>query len=735
MNWILGPLHAGNLCQRTAIFSLTGLLCVVASLCAACGGGSHHLPAGKPVLVLSSGAVPFVAIQGSATNPAPASVDVTNTGTGTLTFTAASDQPWLTVTPTSGTAPQTLQISAAVGALAAGTFTGHVTVTDAGAQGSPAVVTVTFTVGTQTASNTPFWQQWGSNPQHSGMVSVAGQSLNNTLANVAYDPFVEQEKAENQPLFGEAVLTVHEQAPIVDGNDLYMVMKMGAYDSCDPTGAWTNGSACGPNTWNTMVWAEVRYSWVNGQLVQAWTFPSDWVPEPNATNFNQGMAGLEGWEPVFHPADTVNFLYVPGAAGTVWKVNKSTGVSVSNINPFTGNAGVTAANTFVSGPLTADASGNIYYNVIQLNIVGNPWGQNDVANSWLVKIAPDDTVTSATFASLTPGAPDGTSLTCPGNFFDQNPQPAFPWPPAPDAVAPVFPGPCGSQRPGINVAPAISADGNTIYTVSRAHFDNFVGYLLAVNAADLSPKWQASLQNRLTDGCGVLLPIAGSGVNNLPNSCLFGTTVGVDPTTNAPGSGMVTDQASSSPTVLPDGSVVFGALDNYNFSRGHLFRFDALGNYVGSFGFGWDSTPGIWSHDNTFSLVIKDNHYPSTAYCNSNSPVCNTPTPAGPYFITQLDADFNTEWSFQSTAMDTDHPNGFEWCINMPAIDSAGNVYVNSEDGNAYELPQSHSGIFTDPSGKIFLDSAIGAAYTPISIGPDGKLYTQNNGKFFVLGN
>ena len=71
----------------------------------------------------------------------------------------------------------------------------------------------------------------------------------------------------------------------------------------------------------------------------------------------------------------------------------------------------------------------------------------------------------------------------------------------------------------------------------------------------------------------------------------------------------------------------------------------------------------------------------------------------------------------------------------MPAIDMDGNVYVNSEDGNAYELPQGSSGVFTVPTGKIFLDSAIGAAYTPISVGPDGTIYTQNNGQLFVIGN
>jgi hypothetical protein len=433
--------------------------------------------------------------------------------------------------------------------------------------------------------------------------------------------------------------------------------------------------------------------------------------------------------------DANNFIYVPGAAGTVWKVNKTTGVSASHINPFTGNATATTANTFVSGPLTADTNGNIYYNVIQLNLNGSPWNLNDVAGAWLVKIASDDTTTSATFASLVPGAPLGTSLTCPGNFYDQGNPPSFPWPPSANAVAPFFPGACGSQRPAVNVAPAVSADGMTVYTVSRAHFDNFVAYLVAVNTSDLSPKWQASLQQRLTDGCGVLLPIAPSGVTNLPNSCLFGTTVGVDPTTNTLGSGYVIDQASSSPTVLLDATIVFGALDNYNFSRGHLFRFDATGNWVGSYAFGWDSTPGVYVHDGTFSVVIKDNHYPSSSYCSDPTSAVCTSTSPGPYYITQLDSSLNIEWQFQSTTIDADHPNGYEWCINMPAIDMLGNVFVNSEDGNIYELPQGNTGVFTTPSGKRFLDSALGAAYTPLSLGPDGKAYTQNNGHLFVVGN
>jgi hypothetical protein len=127
------------------------------------------------------------------------------------------------------------------------------------------------------------------------------------------------------------------------------------------------------------------------------------------------------------------------------------------------------------------------------------------------------------------------------------------------------------------------------------------------------------------------------------------------------------------------------------------------------------------------------------------------------YFISQLNPNqmdplipgkMLIEWSFQGTNTESctanpngpptcvsDHPHGFEWCINMPAVDMNGTVYVTSEDGNIYALPQGHSGVFNVAKANLFLNEALGAAYTPLSIGPDGRLYTQNNGHLFVVGN
>ena len=107
--------------------------------------GSFGLPASTPILSLSSQSLSFSGTVGG-TNPTAQTVSLTNTGNGTLTFTTASDSAWLTATPASGTAPQTLQLNVSNSGLAAGTYTGHITVTATGAQNSPAAITVTFTL-------------------------------------------------------------------------------------------------------------------------------------------------------------------------------------------------------------------------------------------------------------------------------------------------------------------------------------------------------------------------------------------------------------------------------------------------------------------------------------------------------------------------------------------------------------------------------------------------------------
>jgi outer membrane protein assembly factor BamB len=547
------------------------------------------------------------------------------------------------------------------------------------------------------------WTQWSKDPQHTGQINVTGQSLNRVLADVVYDPFVAQEMAPGQ---GDGDLLVHYQTPLVDGDDVFMEFKSGQFTDV--------------TTWETQTWNQKRLHWENGQLVEKWTFQSDWKPVP---------FGSPVWEPVYHAVLVGNFIYDPGFGGTVYKLDRTTGAVVARINPFGNNVD---ARTFVAGPLSADNAGNVYYNAIKLT-PNNPWVK-DVVNSWLVKIKPDGTVIKATFASLTPGAPAATDQ-CKVGFSDSQ----LPWPPSPDAVPTTTA--CGTQRPGINIAPAIAPDG-TIYTASRAHLVTRYCYLVAVNP-DLTPKWTASLRGRLNDGCNVLLP-----PNGAPGGCRVGATTGVDPNTNEPPPGRIFDDSTASPTVAPDGSVLFGVLTFYNYAQGHLFKFSSTGDFQGSYPFGWDVTPAIYSHGGTYSIIVKDNHYAVGSYCSveqfcPSDRTANTPNDPEAYYVTRLNRNMNVEWKFQNTntlscarhtdgtvTCTSDHPNGFEWCVNAFGVDRNGIVYANSEDGNAFAI--NADGTLRQ---KTFLQLAIGAAYTPMSIGADGKIYAQNAGHLFVLGN
>jgi uncharacterized protein (TIGR03437 family) len=565
---------------------------------------------------------------------------------------------------------------------------------------------LTTTVETAIAIGTTNWPQWSQNPQHTGNIPLVGQDLGQILASVVYDTLA----ATEQQTLGE--LLTHYQVPLVDGNDVFMESKGGMFNS---------------STFSTATWGENRFTWQGSQLTEVWSYSSDWKPPGSLSDF---------FEPVFHAVLANGAVYVPGASGSIIQLDRATGAMVQRIAPFGTNP-----NTYETGPISADANGNLFYNAIQVVVGSGGFYTNDATDSWLVRVAPDGSFSLVSYKTLTsPEAPAGTA-SCLGTFTDAQ----LPWPPSPTAV----PGSstCGTQRVGLNIAPAIAPDG-TIYSVTRAQFNSRYAFLVAINP-DLSKKWAASLLDRFQDGCGVPVSSGGSlPPNGAPGGCRSGAPLGVDPATNRPGAGTVEDSSSSSPTVAPDGSILYGSYTRYNYAQGHLMHFDVNGNYLGVFGFGWDVTPAVFGHDGTWSAVIKNNHYGGLgSYCDDPSvcPSDRTATnPASPeqYFVSQIKPDMTLEWNFQNTNTQScsrnpdgtltcvsDHPNGFEWCVNAPVVDANGVVYANSEDGNLYSISQ--GGVLKQ---KIFQQLAIGAAYTPASLDAEGRIYTQNDGVLFVVG-
>ncbi len=570
------------------------------------------------------------------------------------------------------------------------------------------------------------WPQWAHDQRHTGFINVTGQGLNRILANIVYDPLVPSERAATG---GD--LLVHYQTPLVDGSDVYMESKSGTYTT---------------SSYSTQRWHQNKFTWQqNGQLALVWTFDSDWVAPGSLHNF---------WEPVYHAVLANGFIYDPGAGGTIFKLNKSDGSVVTRINPFD----TVDSNTYTASPLSTDNAGNIYYNIVRITggAVGTSFYAHDVVASWLVRVAPDDSVTKVSYDALLRTATIiGEPVPDPNDPCKvQFPSSQLPWPPSPDAVPSTTD--CGSQRAALNVAPAIAPDG-TIYTVSRGHFVTRYSYLIAVNS-DLTGKWASSLRGHLHDGCHVDAPAANGSIlppDGAPGGCRVGAHDGVDPGTNEPGPGRVLDDESATPTVAPDGSIFFGAYTLYNYAQGHLMHFDRNGNFLNAFNFGWDTTVAIYQHGGTYSVITKNNHYNVGSYCGRPTAVCGfdaqgnpdrtgtNPTSPEAFFVTQLSPSLAVEWSFQNTntlsctrnpdgtfSCVSDHPHSFEWCVNAPVVDANGVVYANSEDGNLFAINQ--GGTLRQ---SIFQQLAVGAAYTPASFGSDGKIYSQNAGHLFVVGN
>ena len=547
------------------------------------------------------------------------------------------------------------------------------------------------------------WTQWGQNAGHTGQSCARGQRGLRMLAHVVVDPFAEQEAAESQ---SGSYIPVHLPTPLADGaGNVFVLRKGGEYVSCDPPRSGVP-APCGNTIGNLEreTWSVQALRWRGEELLPAWTFTSDWQP-----------SRVFGKESLFQPAMSGDSVYVPGGGGTVLQVAKSDGRVVRRFNPFGGTVDPSA---FTSGGLTLDAQGTLFYNVLKPE--QTPGAPDDV-HGWLVRVSPDGKIAMADYRTLVPGAPRQADL-CYEEFTSELPLPP---PPGPGGT-PALPaqGPCLSQRAALNLAPAVGPDG-TVFTVTHAHNPrggrNY-GYVVALNR-DLTLKWATSLRDILDDGCGVLVPYGTD-----PFDCRPGAALGVDPYTNLRPAAGVDDGSTASPVVLPDGGIVYGTRNFYNFQRGHLMKFDRAGRYVANYDYGWDITPAVHRHDGTYSMYLKDLHYDDV----------------GPQNVTRLDAGLKKEWSSANTETRTcerqpdgtvscvdegNHPNGFEWCISAPAVDRDGTLYGLSADGNFYVVDSQGN-----QREKVFLSRTIASAYTPVTLDSRGRVYAQNNGRLYVLG-
>ena len=111
------------------------------------------------------------------------------------------------------------------------------------------------------------WTQWGQNPQHTGAVNVSGQKLEKVYDKFQYDLLANAIRKD----YGD--LLVHYMTPIIDGDDIFMMQRVGNWVSCRD-----NAPPCGTDLWAEMDWSVVKLKWVDGKLAVKWVAPTDWQP-------------------------------------------------------------------------------------------------------------------------------------------------------------------------------------------------------------------------------------------------------------------------------------------------------------------------------------------------------------------------------------------------------------------------------------------------------------------------
>lgn len=263
-----------------------------------------------------------------------------------------------------------------------------------------------------------------------------------------------------------------------------------------------------------------------------------------------------------------------------------------------------------------------------------------------------------------------------------------------------------------NSAPALANDERTLYVVvntlpppgARAS-----GRLLALDAATLAARASVALVDPLQGGAA-----------------------------------WVNDNASSSPTVGPDGDVYIGVLEanppSHNF-RGWLLHFDAsLAQLKTPGGFGWDNTASIvpreivpqYSGTSGYLLALKVNSYGGIGSGDGQHRVAIVDPNAAQADRFSSAQVMREVISVLGPSPDPHYAGGVEeWCINTAAVDpQTSSVLMNNEDGTLYRwhLPSNTL------SEQIRLNNGYAQSYTPTAIGPDGRVYAVNNARLFSIG-
>jgi hypothetical protein len=398
-------------------------------------------------------------------------------------------------------------------------------------------------------------------------------------------------------------------------------------------------------------------SGTNGNLI--WSADSDYIVPPH------------NWFPSFNLTLTANGrVFAPGAGGKLYyrdNVDSATGTVATVVfygdNVYANARAELDAAVQISTPVTVDAAGNAWFGFY---------------------------VSAANSAGLSSGV---ARVAANG---------AGTW-----RAASVLANDVAVDRVAMNSAPALSADGATLYiAVSNAQER---GSLLALASATLAPVARVTLRDPASGG---LARIPGDG--------------------------------TASPTIGPDGDVYFGVLESTpgaNNFRGWLLHFNsALTQTKVPGAFGWDDTATVvpasavpsYTGTSTYLLATKYNNYAGAGTGDGLNRMAvldpmtsHTDPVSGATTMVEV-------LTILGPTPDDDNPGGVrEWCVNTAAFDPATrSMLVNNEDGQMYRWDMTTNTL----SEHIRFNNGLGESYTPTAIGADGTIYAINNAVLFAVG-
>jgi hypothetical protein len=509
------------------------------------------------------------------------------------------------------------------------------------------------------AASAQIWTCYGANAQHTGIYSGSVQALQQIKWQASLD--------DDRSYYG-GVVFIHYASPMITVNNTVVhgyrhttvVNNQNDYDN------WSVIARSGA-TGNVIWQFDTDYS-------AALIWPNDWTTVFPMTLCTTGSkvapVGLAA------AAAGGSILIKPSVDGS--KIGPSRYVFYTSLSDYTANAAKYAP-IKINTPLTADKNGNIFFGYEVTASI--PSTLASLGHGGIGKV---NAVTGATSYISTTAMGIDSSI----------------------------------PRLAMNAAPAISADGTSLYVALVG--DNC--YLAKLNTSNLA----TTAHVVLTDPS-----IAGADASLI-------------------------DESSGSPMVGPDGHVYMGVFGNqWRESHGWMLQFDgnlsqtdANGKQFPVGSFGWDDTAAVvpascvpsYTGASTYLLLTKYNNYDDSgsdpgadgsnkvAIIDPSSNSITTDRQSGIPVMNEI----ITVLGPSLTNSDSQHPSArYEWCINSAAIDVNGKgAIINSEDGHVYRW----NFVTNSITQAVDLQPATGEAYTCTCIGPDGQVYAINNSILFAVG-